>query len=180
LAAVVAVALKLEPAIADRLSWSSLTNFAGAGRTAAWRQTLSSMSPGDVIFGQAGVGSSVELAEGWVGQLQQIGVVGWVCLGLFWVQTFRKFDRRWSLAVGVTVVTILTIDSSYLDFPTLPLMAAIVATFGPRRVMLSRHFRAPARQPNRFSPARHSERRKNRMIQVGPGGGRSTPWGGSG
>ena len=152
----IGVVLTLQPGLAERYGLSSLTDTAGAGRTAFWFMILSDLSPLEYLFGSTDwLGPSLlpraglpprairgDLAEGWVGLIQQVGLVGIVILAVPWYRLARRHGSRLAL---IPTALIVALDSSYLFFPTLFLIAAIITVEDPAR---------PAR-PARLQPSDH-------------------------
>lgn len=132
LTAAAIVTVVLQPGLLDRLSFSSITDASGAGRTAAWRNMVSDLGASDWLFGSVSWGGSTALSsvragvtEGWGGVVQQVGLIGIVLLAAVWLKYV------WPVRAGVAVITPLAVsvvlDSAYLVYPTLFLPAAFVA-----------------------------------------------------
>lgn len=129
------------PALAPRYSAAAIITGGGAGRIDQWREATETFSPTTWLFGNFGADlSSVAnpLYEGWVGVLQQIGLVGLgIAVALVWVVTRGRSTWRVILLV-IAVGSIL--DSTYIVFPTLFLPAArMLADLSP----LGTQVRAP-------------------------------------
>jgi hypothetical protein len=116
--------LVAQPGLADRFSLESLFEPTGAGRTLYWEEVLGRHSVSQLLIGTSDWyrGSQIlgaGLAEGVVGILQQVGVIGLVLIVTLAVAVTRPpWMREWRaplLVLGIAAV----IDSSYLVFPTL-------------------------------------------------------------
>lgn len=121
LGAVSAVAVTAADAgLRSRFSLASLTDSAGAGRTRSWSLALRALDPTSLAFGTTSWGTGgVPLQEGWLGLLQQVGVVGVVLLCWFVSSQWRRTGAQGSWAAGAALVVCLVLDSSYLGYPVL-------------------------------------------------------------
>lgn len=137
-----AIVIALQPGLVERYSIDSITQSGGAGRASQWAARLAPLTPTEVLLGT----SQRILAEGWVGFILQIGLVGIVFLILA-VAALLRVKRDWFvpflvLAVGAVV------DSSYQLFPTWFIPAAMTSAgvFSADRTYALAHAR---RRPDR-------------------------------
>jgi len=119
---VVGFTLYLSPALSDRLIGTSVSDPALAQRTVIWSHVLSSTSFPEFLTGGAewaNPSDSSNLADGFIGIVQQVGIIGLALLiGVFVVITKPPLLRKWRLLLLPLVVS-LAADSAYLVFPTL-------------------------------------------------------------
>ena len=122
------LAVWAQPGLLLRLSIGSAVGSNAGGRTTMWPEVLSRMSVGDVLFGSLRFGygtSSNEQAEGWLGVVQQVGVIGVVLFVAVVVLATSGRLREWRLPFLVLGIAMI-LDSTYFVFPTLLLPAARV------------------------------------------------------
>lgn len=119
LATVSVVVFLIDPPLGSRLSLSSLTDTSGSGRTAAWHAIMSVMSWRQYLMGDPRTGSSVPLTEGWLGIVQQVGLVGVLIAAGGLLTLTRRSPKEWWAPVALCVLFIAAVDSSYIDFPTI-------------------------------------------------------------
>lgn len=121
-AAVLGVVLHFSPALADRLIGTKPSDPALIQRTAGWDNIIRTTSVSELLTGGpvwAQQRADPGQAEGLVGAIQQVGVVGMaLVVGVFFAATRAPELRRWRLIV-VPVAISLLVDSAYLVFPTL-------------------------------------------------------------
>lgn len=116
-----AVVVAIQPGLVERYSIDSITESGGAGRASQWAARLAPLTPSEVLFGT----SERILAEGWVGFILQIGLVGVVLLLLATVALLRV-KRDWAIPFLVLAIGAL-VDSSYQLFPTWFIPAAMTS-----------------------------------------------------
>lgn len=122
------LAVWAQPGLLLRLNVGSAVGSNAGGRTTMWPEVLSRMSLGDVLFGSLRFGygtSSNEQAEGWLGIVQQVGVIGVVFFVAVVVLATSGRLREWRLPFLVLGIAMI-LDSTYFVFPTLLLPAARV------------------------------------------------------
>ncbi|MEJ7764312.1 MAG: hypothetical protein WKF86_02345 [Acidimicrobiales bacterium] len=119
---VAGLTLHLSPALANRLTGTSAADPALAQRTVVWSMVLRSSSVRELLTGGAAWADPPDasgLGEGFIGAMQQVGLVGMgLFLGVFLVVTRPAHLRRWRLLL-IPVGVSLAVDSAYLVFPTL-------------------------------------------------------------
>lgn len=114
--------LSIQPGLIERYSLDNLQSSGGGGRLRIWSSALSTMDFWDVVFGTG----RYRLAEGGVGMIQQIGLVG---IGLLIVFVFlvTKQRREWRF-IYLMLLLAGILDSSYTLFPTWFLPAALATS----------------------------------------------------
>ena len=121
-AAVMVGVIQLSPALADRLIGTKVSDPALAQRTAGWGNVLRTTPVGELLTGGpvwAQKRADPGQAEGLLGAIQQVGVIGMALLaGVAFAATNAPELRRWRLIL-IPVVLSLAVDSAYLVFPTL-------------------------------------------------------------
>ena len=126
--------LALSPALADRLIGTTPSDPALTQRTTGWQSVLRVTPVSELVTGGpvwAQHRADPGQAEGLVGAIQQVGLVGVALLvGVFFAATSSPELRRWRLIL-IPVVVSLVVDSAYLVFPTLFL--PVVRMFSPLR-----------------------------------------------
>lgn len=126
--------LQLSPALADRLLGTTASDPALTQRTTGWANTLRTMPVGELVAGGpvwAQRRADPGQAEGLVGAIQQVGVVGMgLFVGVFLAATSAPGLRRWRLIL-IPVAFSLLVDSAFLVFPTIFLPVARM--FAPLR-----------------------------------------------
>lgn len=133
-AALVAV-LQLSPALWDRLAGTRPSDPSLAVRTVVWDDILGNTSISELLSGGpvwAQHRLEPGLAEGAIGAIQQVGIVGTALfVGVFLGATNRPGLRQWRLML-IPVAVSFAVDSAYLVFPTafIPL-ARMFAPLGP-------------------------------------------------
>lgn len=124
--------LQFSPALSDRLLGTTAKDPNVTFRTDSWSTVIHSASLTELATG----GSTwVEAfpdpgqVEGFVGAVQQVGLIGMALfLGVFVVATRQPGLRRWRLLL-IPVAFSLGVDSAYLVFPTL--FIPVVRMFAP-------------------------------------------------
>jgi len=116
-----ALVVAIQPGLVERYSIDSITESGGAGRASQWAARLAPLSPSEILFGT----SERILAEGWVGFILQIGLVGIVFLVLAAIALLRV-KRDWIVPFLVLAIGAL-VDSSYQLFPTWFIPAAMTS-----------------------------------------------------
>jgi hypothetical protein len=143
-AAVLVTVLQLSPALADRLIGTTGSDPALAQRTAGWSNVLRTTPVGELLAGGpvwAQQRADPGQAEGLVGAVQQVGVIGMALfVGVFLAATSAPELRRWRLVL-IPVAVSFVVDSAYLVFPTMFLPVARM--FAPLRPEPE----APAEEP---------------------------------
>jgi len=114
--------LYLSPALSHRITGTTAADPALAVRTETWSRVLETDSLVDLVTGGsdwAHPSSPPGLAEGMVGAVQQVGLIGMgLFIGLFVVSTSPPHLRRWRILLLPLAIS-LAVDSAYLVFPTL-------------------------------------------------------------
>jgi hypothetical protein len=117
-----AAVLELSPALTTRLSTTSPTDLALVQRTAVWSRVIDRTSIVEFTIGGAHWArhdADPGLAEGIIGAVQQVGIVGMALfVGTFLAATRRGDLRRWRIIL-LPVAISLAADSAYLVFPTI-------------------------------------------------------------
>lgn len=116
-----ATVIALQPGLVERYSIDSITESGGAGRASQWTARLAPLTPAEILFGT----SERILAEGWVGFILQIGLVGIVFL-IFATVILLRVKSGWFVPFLVLAIGAL-VDSSYQLFPTWFIPAAMTA-----------------------------------------------------
>ena len=132
--AVLVTVLQLSPALADRLIGTKASDPALAQRTAGWSNILRTTPVAELLTGGP-VWAQRRLdpgqAEGLIGAVQQVGVIGMTLFaGIFVAATSAPGMRRWRLVL-IPVAVSFVVDSAYLVFPTMFL--PIARMFAPLR-----------------------------------------------
>jgi len=126
--------IQLSPALADRLLGTKTSDPALAQRTTGWQSVLRVTPVSELVAGGpvwAQHRADPGQAEGLVGAIQQVGIVGMGLLfGTFLAATNAPEHRRWRLIL-IPVVLSLVIDSAYLVFPTF--FIPVVRMYAPLR-----------------------------------------------
>ena len=146
-ASVLVTVLLLSPALADRLIGTKASDPALVQRTGGWSNILATTSVAELLTGGP-VWAQHRLdpgqAEGLIGAVQQVGVIGMALfIGVFVVVTNPPELRRWRLVLIPVAVSFL-VDSAYLVFPTMFL--PIARMFSPLRPEAEAEAEAPAEQ----------------------------------
>ena len=142
-AAVLAGVLQLSPALADRLIGTNASDPALALRTAGWQNVLGTTAVGELLTGGpvwAQHRTDPGQAEGLVGAIQQVGVIGMgLMIGVVFAATRAPELRRWRLLL-IPVAVSLLVDSAYLVFPTLFIpLARMFAPMTPDETPAAEH-----------------------------------------
>jgi len=120
--AIATVLVILQPALVRRYSFDLAFSDGGSGRTTLWAEALRHLSPLEILFG---MNVWQFQTEGWVGAIQQLGLVPLLVLcGIAVALSRRRFEKNVVLAV---LLVGLIIDSSYLLFPTWFIPSLLVA-----------------------------------------------------
>jgi hypothetical protein len=118
---VVGLTLQLSPALAQRLLGTSASDPALEQRTDGWSNILRMTSALDLVLGGSALAHPLEppgLGEGFVGGMQQVGLVGMALfVAVFLVATSPAPLRRWRLILIPAAIS-LAVDSAFLVFPT--------------------------------------------------------------
>jgi len=113
--------LAFSPALADRLFTTTAQDPNVVVRTSSWSRLMAASSLSEIVVGgPTWVGDTPEdRAEGVVGAVQQVGLVGMaLAVAAVLAATSRPELRRWRLIL-IPVAVSLAVDSAYLVFPTL-------------------------------------------------------------
>lgn len=119
--------LQFSPSLADRLMGTRANDPALEVRSVVWSDVLARAPVSELLFGGPTWVQEYPdpgLAEGMVGAVQQVGIVGMVLfVGVILVATSDPKLQRWRIML-IPVAISLSVDSAYLVFPTLFLPVA--------------------------------------------------------
>jgi hypothetical protein len=118
---VAGVVLHFSPALSARLAGTTASDPALAQRSQVWTRVLHSTSVRDALIGGRAWAHPLDppgLAEGAIGAVQQVGLVGLALfVGAIIGATSPPHLRRWRIIL-IPVAVSLAVDSAYLVFPT--------------------------------------------------------------
>lgn len=126
--------LEASPGLGDRILGTTASDPALAQRTVVWAKVLESTSIVELLNGGSvwvRADPDPGLAEGMIGAIQQVGVIGMVLfVGVVFAATSPRELRRWRFIL-IPVAVSLVADSAYLVFPTL--FIPLARMFAPLR-----------------------------------------------
>jgi hypothetical protein len=137
-AAALVTVLQLSPALSARLAGTRASDPSLAVRTVVWEDILQNTSISELLVGGpvwAQHRLEPGLAEGVVGAVQQVGVVGMALfVGVLLSATNAPSVRRWRLLL-IPVAVSFAVDSAYLVFPTMFIpLARMFAPLNPASI----------------------------------------------